>query len=82
MKQIPQRELRNNVAGVLRDVEAGGAFRVTVRGRPVADLVPTGAPRTFASTAEALAALRRHSNPTWAEELRAERDELGFLDEL
>jgi prevent-host-death family protein len=39
-REIPQRELRNDVAAVLREVEAGEAVRVTVRGRPVADLVP------------------------------------------
>jgi prevent-host-death family protein len=42
MREIPQRELRNNVAAVLREVESGQALRVTVRGRPVADLVPIG----------------------------------------
>lgn len=40
MREIPQRELRNNVAAILREVEAGAHLRVTVRGRPVADLVP------------------------------------------
>lgn len=39
---IPQRELRNNVAGILRAAEAGESFTVTVRGRPVARLVPPG----------------------------------------
>jgi prevent-host-death family protein len=39
-REIPQRELRNNIGAVLREVEAGGAVRVTVRGRPVAELVP------------------------------------------
>lgn len=43
MREIPQRELRNNVSAVLREVEAGGSLRVTVRGRPVADLVPIAA---------------------------------------
>jgi prevent-host-death family protein len=43
MREIPQRELRNNVSAVLREVEAGGRLRVTVRGRPVADLVPIAA---------------------------------------
>jgi prevent-host-death family protein len=32
--------LRNNTAGVLRRVEAGESFVITVRGKPVADLVP------------------------------------------
>lgn len=40
MREIPQRELRNNVGAVLREVEAGTTLRVTVRGRAVADLVP------------------------------------------
>ena len=43
MREIPQRELRNNVSAVLREVEAGESRRVTVRGRPVADLVPVAA---------------------------------------
>jgi prevent-host-death family protein len=37
---IPQRELRNNSGAVLRAAEAGETFTVTVRGRPVARLVP------------------------------------------
>lgn len=48
-RTIPQRELRNNIAAVLRAAEAGETFTVTVRGRPVARLVPpgeAGAPRT------------------------------------
>lgn len=47
-RTIPQRELRNNVAAVLRAAEAGESFTVTVRGRPVARLVPhdhAGEPR-------------------------------------
>ena len=46
-RTIPQRELRNNVAAVLRAAEAGETFTVTVRGRPVARVVPAGGePRT------------------------------------
>ncbi len=41
-RTIPQRELRNNIAAVLRAAEAGVTFTVTVRGRPVARLVPPG----------------------------------------
>ena len=37
---IPARELRNDVSRVLRRVEAGERLRVTVSGRPVAELVP------------------------------------------
>ncbi len=43
-KTIPQRELRNNIAAVLRAAEAGETFTVTVRGRPVARVVPAGEP--------------------------------------
>jgi prevent-host-death family protein len=38
--EIPARELRNDVSGVLRRVEHGERVRVTVSGRPVAELVP------------------------------------------
>jgi prevent-host-death family protein len=40
MGDIPARELRNDVSAVLRRVEAGERIRVTVSGRPVAELVP------------------------------------------
>ena len=42
MKTIPQKELRNQVGAVLRRVEAGESLTVTVAGRPVAELHPTG----------------------------------------
>jgi prevent-host-death family protein len=41
---IPQRELRNNISAVLRAAEAGETFTITVRGRPVARVVPPGEP--------------------------------------
>ncbi len=60
MKTIPQRELRNRISGVLREVEAGERMRVTVNGRPVAELVPlTGVRRTFVPRDELLALLGR-----------------------
>jgi len=37
---IPQKELRNNVAEVLRRAEAGEELTITVSGRPVAQLGP------------------------------------------
>jgi prevent-host-death family protein len=40
MPDVPARQLRNDVSGVLRRVEAGERLRVTVSGRPVALLVP------------------------------------------
>jgi len=41
METIQQKELRNNVAEVLRRAEAGEQFTITVAGRPVAQLGPT-----------------------------------------
>lgn len=40
MATIPQKELRNNVAEVLRRAEAGEELTITVAGRPVAQLGP------------------------------------------
>jgi prevent-host-death family protein len=40
MGDVPARELRNDTAGVLRRVEAGERVRITVSGRPVAEIVP------------------------------------------
>jgi prevent-host-death family protein len=73
-RTIPQRELRNNVAGVLREAEAGTVFTVTVRGRPVASLGPVvepGGPRVDVdrATLERILDL-----PLDAEELEADLD--------
>lgn len=51
MATIPQKELRNNVADVLRRAEAGEEFTITVAGRPVAELGPT-AKRRWVGAAE------------------------------
>ncbi|MEX2195851.1 MAG: type II toxin-antitoxin system prevent-host-death family antitoxin [Thermoleophilaceae bacterium] len=45
MRQVGVRELKNDLSGWLRRVDRGEQIRVTVRGRPVADLVPAGRPR-------------------------------------
>jgi prevent-host-death family protein len=37
------RELKSSLSAVLRRVGAGEQVRITVRGRPVADIVPAGA---------------------------------------
>lgn len=41
MAIIPQKDLRNNVAEILRRAEAGEEITITVAGRPVAQLGPT-----------------------------------------
>jgi prevent-host-death family protein len=40
VEDVPARELRNDVSKVLRRVESGERLRVTVNGRPVAELAP------------------------------------------
>jgi prevent-host-death family protein len=40
MPDVPARDLRIDVSAVLRRVEKGERLRVTVSGRPVAELVP------------------------------------------
>jgi prevent-host-death family protein len=43
MDEIGVRELKATLSGVLRRVSRGEQVRVTVRGRPIADIVPAGA---------------------------------------
>ncbi len=52
MREIPQRDLRNNVSAVLREVEEGNSLRIIVRSRPVADLVPVQVKKPGFSAAE------------------------------
>lgn len=52
IREIPQRELRNNVSAVLREVENGNSLRITVRGKPVADLVPVSRKKRWLSREE------------------------------
>jgi prevent-host-death family protein len=49
---IPQRELRNDTAGLLRRVEAGERLRITVHGHPVAELVPVERAQPFVPFAQ------------------------------
>ena len=43
MREIGVRELKTTLSQTLRAVARGQQVRVTVRGRPVADIVPAGA---------------------------------------
>lgn len=51
METIPQKQLRNHVGEVLRRVEAGERFTVTVAGRPVAELLPANRRRWLSGPA-------------------------------
>ncbi len=69
---IPQRQLRNEIAQVLREAEAGQTFTITVRGKAVATLGPAPVERRLdvdpATVAGILAA------PIDSEDLAAELD--------
>jgi len=58
MAVITQRELRNDSARVMDDVEAGQSFLLTRRGQVIAQIVPLRGPRSTISTAELVAGLR------------------------
>lgn len=55
---VPQRELRNNTADLLRRVEGGERLRITVHGHPVAELVPLGRAQPFVPFEEVVRELR------------------------
>ena len=58
MRTITQRQLRNESAAVLRDVQAGQSVIVTRNGTPVAELRPVSL-RRFVPRAVIVAAARR-----------------------
>jgi prevent-host-death family protein len=72
MTEIASRELRNDTAGVLRRVEAGGSLTVTSHGRPVAQLVPLPrSRRSGTSRAELVEAVREaQADPGLRDDLR------------
>lgn len=74
--EVPQRELRNNTADLLRRVEAGEQLRITVHGHPVAELVPIDRAQQFVPFDELVRELRGTMLP----EDRLEQ-ELRELDE-
>lgn len=69
---ITQRELRNDSAAVLRDVQAGQSITVTRNGTPVAELRPIP-PRRFVPRAAIAAAAQRAPRVDLAR-LRADLD--------
>jgi prevent-host-death family protein len=84
-RTIPQRELRNDIAAVLREAEAGTEFTITVRGRPVAKLGPVEeppGPRRYVDR-ETLRKIFRESpvDASWAADLREMRDAEPPIDD-
>lgn len=58
MREIGVRDLKSSLSSVLREVEEGEQVRVTVRGRPVADIVPAAAKASKARLRELVASGR------------------------
>lgn len=56
--RVPQRELRNHTAEVLRRVEEGERVEITVNGRPVAELGPLNEQATWVPSDELVRELR------------------------
>lgn len=79
---IPQRELRNNNAGIIDRVEAGESFVVTRNGVAVADVVPhveQGGPPRFPKTKDLIARRRADDAPAldreaWIRDIRDAHD--------
>ena len=84
-KTIPQRELRNDIAAILREAEAGTEFTVTVRGRPVAKLGPASElpPRRVDVDRETLRRIFAATpvDDEWAADLAAMRDAEPPIDD-
>jgi len=74
---IPQRDLRNEVSAILRRVAQGESFTVTVRGEPVAQIVPIRRPRRFVPRQEVAQLLSRaRPDPGLLTELREASSDL------
>ena len=70
MPDVPAREIRNELSAVLRRVEHGERLRVTVSGRPVAELLPLSArPQSMAWDAFFRDRDRWRADPRLAHEL-------------
>lgn len=72
MRTVPQRELRNDIARVLREVGSGETVQVTVRGRVVAELGPPRR-RELTDRATALRVVGTVADETWLADLRESR---------
>jgi prevent-host-death family protein len=72
-------EAKTKLSEILRKVEQGERFTITVRGRAVADVVPVQKPAAVRSAEEIEAAYQRLRNPTIRgishEEIRAAIEE-------
>lgn len=76
MRTITQREFRNELAAILRDVQAGQSVIVTRSGTPVAELRPVALRRfvSRAAVAEAASAMPRIDAARFRADLEAAVD--------
>lgn len=76
MTTIPQRELRNQISEILRRVEQGEEFTVTVSGRAVAELRPVERARKHGTLSDLKRIFEQTPvDPGWADELMRMREE-------
>jgi prevent-host-death family protein len=84
-RTIPQRELRNDIAAVLREAESGTEFTVTVRGRPVAKLGPLteeSGPRRYVDRETLRRFFEKHPpDHAWAADLAEMREAEEPIDD-
>jgi prevent-host-death family protein len=79
--EIATRELRNKTADLLKRVEAGESMVITVRGKPVADLVPHKNEPRWLTPSDVLAIREiADRDPTFGADLRRLTE--GTTDEL
>jgi prevent-host-death family protein len=79
--KIPVRELRNDSAGILRQVEAGRRFVITVAGREIAQLGPLASRSTFVARPSVERIIREAPlDDRFSEDIRAVLDQR--VDEL
>lgn len=76
MATIPQKELRNNVAEVLRRAESGEEITITVSGRPVAQLGPARS-RQWVSPTRLVELWKAPGDPTLEKDLEGLGGELA-----
>lgn len=74
-ESIPQRQLRNDNAEIMRRVEAGETFVITRNGRPIADLVPHGPSAKKRKTGREMQEEFRELPPIDVEQWYRDRDE-------
>jgi prevent-host-death family protein len=74
-RTISQRELRNDNAEIMRQVEAGESFVVTRNGKPVADIVPHGVPPKKRKTGRDMQEEFRQLPPIDVEQWYRDRDD-------